>query len=252
MFIPPVSPQLPVYTPKAPDRVPDVAAVGRVAQVAAETAGRTMQQQANRMEGRRPVRTRQQPAWDAVDVSERGELLLLLDDVAEDLLSVRSRLASDEAVYTVLRAADQLRQAYHRLSTPYGRHANPAQALGVADSLNEGLTHVPMREESLPLSSLGVRLDADGELCVDAARLAWACQQRPDIGRRLDAVVANLHAQVLGAQRRLNHPATGPGRGLDAQLLTAHYAAQSAQVMAASARPRGRLPPTVDDVVEKP
>ena len=36
------------------------------------------------------------------------------------LLAVRSRLASDEAVYTVLRAADQLRQAYQRLVAPYG------------------------------------------------------------------------------------------------------------------------------------
>lgn len=252
MFIPPVSPQLPVYQPKAPDMVPDVTAVGRTSPVQAETLGRSVQQDAQRASERRPLRPRKPNDWDAVDVSERGELLLLLDDVAEELLAVRSRLASDEAVYTVLRAADQLRQAYQRLAAPYGRHDNPADLLGVAASLQEGLTHVPAQDDGLPMSSLGVRLGAEGELHVDAARLAWACQQRPDMARRLDAVVANLHAQVLGAQRRLNHPATGPGRGLDAQLLSAHYAAQSAQVMASASQPPRRMPPTIHDVVEKP
>lgn len=250
MYIPPVSPQLPVYTPKAPDLVPDVTAVGRTAPVVTELAGRALQNQAQ--VGKRPARRAGLPSsWDAVDVSERGELLLLLDDVAEELLAVRSRLASDEAVYTVLRSADQLRQAYGRLSAPYGRHDDPAKLLGVAESLAEGLAYAPP-DNGLPLSSLGLRLDEGNQLHVDAARLAWACQRHPNMARRLDAIVANLHAQVLGAQRRLNHPATGPGRGLEAQLLSAHYAAQSAQVMAASARPRGPLPPTVDDVVEKP
>ena len=92
MFIPPVSPQLPVYQPKAPDMVPDVTAVGRTSPVQAETLGRSVQQDAQRASERRPLRPRKPNDWDAVDVSERGELLLLLDDVAEELLAVRSRL----------------------------------------------------------------------------------------------------------------------------------------------------------------
>ena len=94
MFIPPVSPQLPVYQPKAPDMVPDVTAVGRTSPVQAETLGRSVQQDAQRASERRPLRPRKPNDWDAVDVSERGELLLLLDDVAEELLAVRSRLAT--------------------------------------------------------------------------------------------------------------------------------------------------------------
>ena len=73
MYIPPVSPQLPVYTPKAPDLVPDVTAVGRTAPVVTELAGRALQNQAAMqltacMQGHgmlpdlRPVRHRQRIA----------------------------------------------------------------------------------------------------------------------------------------------------------------------------------------------
>lgn len=229
MFIPAVSPQLPVYTPKAPDRVPDVTAVSQVAPVLAN-AGRPQLDQ-TRTSRRQP---RPGALWDAVDVSERGELLLLLDEVADAFVSVRARLASDDAVYTVLRGADQLRQAYQRLAAPHGRHAHPARMLGVTASLAEGLSRIPLAG-GLPLTSLGITLDGDGQLQVDAARLAWAAERDATLPRRLDALVASAHAEVLGAQRNLGGQLAHGGHALDARLLSAHYAALSAEVQAATA-----------------
>jgi hypothetical protein len=230
MFIPAVSPQLPVYTPKAPDRVPDVAAVSQIAPVLAN-AGRPLLDH-TRTSRRQP---RAGTLWDAVDVSERGELLLLLDEVAEAFVSVRARLASDDAIYTVLRGADQLRQAYQRLAAPHGRHAHPARMLGVTASLAEGLSRIPLGG-GLPLTSQGISLDGDGQLQVDAARLAWAAERDAMLSRRLDALVVGVHAEVLGAQRNLGGQlAHGGGHTLDARLLSAHYAALSAEVQAATA-----------------
>lgn len=229
MFIPAVSPQLPVYTPKAPDRVPDVTAVSQIAPVLAN-AGRPLLDH-TRTSRRQP---RAGTLWDAVDVSERGELLLLLDEVAEAFVSVRARLASDDAVYTVLRGADQLRQAYQRLAAPHGRHANPARMLGVTASLAEGLSRIPLGG-GLPLTSQGISLDGDGQLQVDAARLAWAAERDAMLPRRLDALVAGVHAEVLGAQRNLGGQLAHGGHALDARLLSAHYAALSAEVQAATA-----------------
>ena len=67
--------------------------------------------------------------------------------MAEELLAVRSRLASDEAVYTVLRAADQLRQAYPAPGRAVWPGATTRPICWAAASLQEGLTHVPAQDD---------------------------------------------------------------------------------------------------------